>query len=154
MDDSDYNEAFLEVAFQQAREALESGEVPIGCCFVMEDQVVAVGRNEVNLTKVNIWSCFYSWKFESLFKNATRHAEMVAIDRFLMNHDKEKLSECTVYVNVEPCIMCARWETDQSQLSIVSQWPITDQYWPIRTQHHNNIDQSPISICFQCSETV
>ena len=52
--DSDYNEAFLEIAFQQAREALESGEVPIGCCFVMEDQVVAVGRNEVNLTKVNI----------------------------------------------------------------------------------------------------
>ena len=59
-----YQEQFMSIAFQQSEEALRSGEVPIGCCFVSEDGlVIATGRNEVNLTK-----------------NATRHAEMVAID--------------------------------------------------------------------------
>ena len=59
-----YKEQFMSVAFQQSEEALRSGEVPIGCCFVSEaGLVIATGRNEVNLTK-----------------NATRHAEMVAID--------------------------------------------------------------------------
>ena len=59
-----YKEQFMSVAFQQSEMALRSGEVPIGCCFVSEDGlVIATGRNEVNLTK-----------------NATRHAEMVAID--------------------------------------------------------------------------
>ena len=59
-----YKERFMSIAFQQSEEALNSGEVPIGCCFVSEEGlVIATARNEVNLTK-----------------NATRHAEMVAID--------------------------------------------------------------------------
>ena len=52
-EESEYNEEFMEMAFQQAKEALEVGEVPIGCCFVDEDsgKVMAKARNEVNLTK-------------------------------------------------------------------------------------------------------
>ena len=50
--DSDYNDKYMDIAFAQAREALEAGEVPIGCCFVnSEGHVIARGRNEVNLTK-------------------------------------------------------------------------------------------------------
>ena len=50
--DSDYDDKYMEIAFEQAREALEAGEVPIGCCFVNSDgEVIARGRNEVNLTK-------------------------------------------------------------------------------------------------------
>uniref|UniRef100_A0A8B9Q5T5 CMP/dCMP-type deaminase domain-containing protein n=1 Tax=Apteryx owenii TaxID=8824 RepID=A0A8B9Q5T5_APTOW len=78
------------------REALEHGEVPVGCLLVCDNEVLGKGRNEVNETK-----------------NATRHAEMVAIDRVLewcqqSNKVYEEVFPKTVlYVTVEPCIMCA-----------------------------------------------
>ena len=70
-----YKEQFMSLAFQQSEEALRSGEVPIGCCFVSEGGGIATGRNEVNLTK-----------------NATRHAEMVAIDA-VIDSGKQHLLE-------------------------------------------------------------
>ena len=86
-----YKEQFMSVAFQQSEEALTVGEVPIGCCFVSEEgDVVATGRNEVNLTK-----------------NATRHAEMVAIDAVIASNNQHLFERMSLYVNVEPCIMCA-----------------------------------------------
>ena len=48
---SDYNDEHMEAAFAEGRAALEAGEVPIGCCFVLDSEIVARGRNEVNLTK-------------------------------------------------------------------------------------------------------
>nr|XP_061807006.1 tRNA-specific adenosine deaminase 2-like [Nerophis lumbriciformis] len=86
----------MDSAFAMAKEALEKGEVPVGCLMVHQDQVVGKGRNQVNRTK-----------------NATRHAEMVALDRLLDwcrrgNRDVRSVCERTVlYVTVEPCIMCA-----------------------------------------------
>ncbi|KAM6965527.1 tRNA-specific adenosine deaminase 2 [Aplochiton taeniatus] len=83
-------------AFDMAREAMQRGEVPVGCLMVYNNEVLGQGRNEVNETK-----------------NATRHAEMVATDQVLewcrrSNQDPMKVCERTVlYVTVEPCIMCA-----------------------------------------------
>ncbi|NXD16183.1 ADAT2 deaminase, partial [Nothocercus nigrocapillus] len=80
----------------QAREALEHGEVPVGCLLVCDGEVLGQGRNEVNETK-----------------NATRHAEMVAIDRVLewceQNNKayQEVFPKIVLYVTVEPCVMCA-----------------------------------------------
>uniref|UniRef100_A0A8C4V145 tRNA-specific adenosine deaminase 2 n=1 Tax=Falco tinnunculus TaxID=100819 RepID=A0A8C4V145_FALTI len=80
----------------QAKEALENGEVPVGCLLVHNGEVIGRGRNEVNETK-----------------NATRHAEMVAIDQVLdwckqRNRDyNEVFAHSILYVTVEPCIMCA-----------------------------------------------
>ncbi|KAF2974454.1 hypothetical protein EK904_010014 [Melospiza melodia maxima] len=58
--------AWMDQALDVAKEALEKGEVPVGCLLVYNGEVIGRGRNEVNETK-----------------NATRHAEMVAIDRVL-----------------------------------------------------------------------
>merc|ERR1712226_1718017 len=86
----------MEAAFQLAREALGVGEVPVGCVLVEDGVVVARGRNTVNETK-----------------NATRHAEINAIDMVeeLAKARKQESSDIypriSVYVNVEPCIMCA-----------------------------------------------
>ncbi|NWY38291.1 ADAT2 deaminase, partial [Sylvia atricapilla] len=80
----------------QAKEALEKGEVPVGCLLVYEGEVIGRGRNEVNETK-----------------NATRHAEMVAIDQVLdwcKQHKRdyrEVFPQLVLYVTLEPCIMCA-----------------------------------------------
>ncbi|XP_005043946.1 PREDICTED: tRNA-specific adenosine deaminase 2 [Ficedula albicollis] len=79
-----------------AREALEKGEVPVGCLLVYDGEVIGRGRNEVNETP-----------------QATRHAEMVAIDRVLdwcKQHERdyrEVFPQLVLYVTVEPCIMCA-----------------------------------------------
>nr|KAF6340868.1 adenosine deaminase tRNA specific 2 [Myotis myotis] len=87
---------WMEEAMQMAKEALENIEVPVGCLMVYNNEVVGKGRNEVNQTK-----------------NATRHAEMVAIDQALAwcrgsGRSPAAVFERTVlYVTVEPCIMCA-----------------------------------------------
>ncbi|KAM8832292.1 tRNA-specific adenosine deaminase 2 [Spinachia spinachia] len=89
-------EKWMSCAFDMAKDALQNGEVPVGCLMVHGDQVVGKGRNEVNETK-----------------NATRHAEMVALDQLLDwcrrgNLEVSAVCERTVlYVTVEPCVMCA-----------------------------------------------
>ncbi|XP_053447670.1 tRNA-specific adenosine deaminase 2 isoform X1 [Nycticebus coucang] len=89
-------EKWMEAAMHMAKEALENTEVPVGCLMVYNNEVVGKGRNEVNQTK-----------------NATRHAEMVAIDQVLdwcrqRGRSPPDVFEHTVlYVTVEPCIMCA-----------------------------------------------
>ncbi|MEE6475538.1 hypothetical protein FKM82_010791 [Ascaphus truei] len=89
-------QSWMHKAFQMAQDALDNGEVPVGCLMVHNNQIVGKGRNEVNETK-----------------NATRHAEMVAIDQVLdwcqeTGKTSTAVFEDTVlYVTVEPCIMCA-----------------------------------------------
>ena len=90
------HQLWMEKAMKYAQEALSNGEVPVGCIFVYKKQELATGANRVNETK-----------------NATSHAEMVAIQKVMRwcaerNCDyKEVFREMTLYVTVEPCIMCA-----------------------------------------------
>ncbi|KAF9591903.1 hypothetical protein IFM89_009511 [Coptis chinensis] len=104
-EDSAVTLVFMEFAMQQAKLALDSQEVPIGCVFVEDEKVIASGRNRTTETR-----------------NATRHAEMEAIDGLLKNWQESELSaieiegkfsRCDLYVTCEPCIMCA------SALSII-----------------------------------
>lgn len=90
-----------ETCFVLAQEALDAREVPVGCVMTYESttgqlRATFKGRNEVNEAK-----------------DATRHAEMVCIDQlvdFMKSHNLplDDWSGVTVYVTVEPCIMCAR----------------------------------------------
>ena len=89
-------EKWLNCAFDMAQQALEAGEVPVGCVVVRKGEIIARGCNEVNKTL-----------------NATRHAEMVAVDQ-LMDYCTSKSEALTnichdsvLYVTVEPCVMCA-----------------------------------------------
>ncbi|XP_018570975.1 tRNA-specific adenosine deaminase 2 [Anoplophora glabripennis] len=99
---------FMEKAFFYARQALESQEVPVGCIFVFNREIVALGRNTVNETH-----------------NATRHAEMNCIDQVqdyckLNNLDLHPVfSEICVYVTVEPCIMCSAALYDLKVKSVI-----------------------------------
>ena len=87
---------WMDLALGYAREALEAGEVPVGCVLVYKGEELVRGGNRVNKTK-----------------NATAHAEIVAIQRVMAwasGRDLdpwEVLRETTLYVTVEPCIMCA-----------------------------------------------
>ncbi|CAH1110374.1 unnamed protein product [Psylliodes chrysocephalus] len=91
------NECFyMDKAFFYAKEALTNQEVPVGCVFIYSNQIIALGRNTVNETR-----------------NATRHAEINCIDQvenYCNDNNLNTLvvfSEISVYVTVEPCIMCA-----------------------------------------------
>lgn len=88
----EYSDDLLQEAFKEAELALEKGEVPVGAVFFDIDQnkIIARGCNSVNATK-----------------NATRHAEINCIDQVLLQNQRSQWEKIAVYVNVEPCIMCA-----------------------------------------------
>lgn len=107
------------ISLFQAEEALAAGEVPVGCVFVRDEQIIAKARNRTNELR-NASIPFRILRFllvlrrDGVFnKQATRHAELEAIDEIFA--DKRltpemrayPLSETTLYVTVEPCIMCA-----------------------------------------------
>ena len=92
-------EKWMREALKLAKAGLSLGEVPVGCVVVKEDtELLASAHNEVSRTK-----------------DPTRHAELVAIDRLRASLTcpdenaglKELLRTCTLYVTLEPCIMCS-----------------------------------------------
>lgn len=80
---------FMKKAFNLALRAYEEGEVPIGAVIVREGSVIGEGYNQTEL-----------------LKDATAHAEMIAITSAESAKENWRLNDCTMYVTVEPCMMC------------------------------------------------
>ena len=81
---------FMDAALELAREAAAEGEVPVGCVIVRGDEIVGRGRNR-----------------REKDKSALAHAEIEAIREACRNLGGWRLWECTLYVTLEPCPMCA-----------------------------------------------
>ena len=90
MDDTNLHERYMRLALDEARQALAEGEVPIGAVMVCQNRVVARAHN---LTET--------------LTDPTAHAEMQAITMATDYLGGKYLSDCTLYVTVEPCPMCA-----------------------------------------------
>ena len=84
------HEYFMKIALQEAEAAKDLNEVPIGCVIVMNDRVIARGHN---LTEQ--------------LNDVTAHAEMQAITSAANFLGGKYLKACTMYVTLEPCVMCA-----------------------------------------------
>ncbi len=84
------DEKFMRLAIKEAKRAYEIGEVPIGCVIVHEGKVIARGYN----------------KREKL-NSGLAHAEIIAIQKASKKLNSWRLEDCTLYVTVEPCIMCS-----------------------------------------------
>lgn len=80
----------MRVALEQARAAEALGEVPVGAVIVRDDRAVSLGHN---LTHTR--------------QDPTAHAEMVAVRRAARELGHWRLLDCTLYVTLEPCAMCA-----------------------------------------------
>ncbi|MPW27107.1 hypothetical protein GC105_15095 [Alkalibaculum sp. M08DMB] len=80
---------YMEVALELARYGKEIGEVPVGALVVKEGVIIAKAHNEVEITN-----------------NPVAHAEMLAIQRAAIYLKNWRLHDCTLYVTLEPCIMC------------------------------------------------
>lgn len=86
-----YSEAyFMRQALEEARLAFEEGEIPIGAVVVCRGQIIARAHNEVER-----------------LKDPTAHAELLAITAATEYMGGKFLSDCQLYVTVEPCVMCA-----------------------------------------------
>ena len=80
---------FMSLALTEARAAAEKGEVPVGAVIVKNGEVIASAHNETE--KKN---------------NPLCHAEFMAVQKALENLGTKNLSDCTLYVTLEPCPMC------------------------------------------------
>ena len=83
-------EYFMKMAYREAEKALEKDEIPVGAVVVMNQMVIGRGHN---LTQT--------------LQDVTAHAEMQAITAATNHIGAKYLNDCTLYVTLEPCVMCA-----------------------------------------------
>ncbi len=76
-------------ALHQAQRAFDRREVPVGAVIVKDGKVISRGFNRKEYGKVSLW-----------------HAEISAIEKACKKLDRWRLNDCTIYVTLEPCIMC------------------------------------------------
>ena len=84
------DEKYMKEAIKQAKKAYALGEVPIGCVIVYQDKIIGRGYNRRNTDK-----------------NTLAHAELTAINKASKKMGDWRLEDCTLYVTLEPCQMCA-----------------------------------------------
>jgi len=81
---------FMLEALKEARKALDAGEVPVGAVIVCQNKIIARTHNQTEL-----------------LTDSTAHAEMLAVTAAAHHLGSKYLSECTLFVTLEPCVMCA-----------------------------------------------
>jgi tRNA(adenine34) deaminase len=84
------DEYFMRMAFNEAKKAADLGEVPVGAVVVANNLVIAKAHNQVQL-----------------LEDVTAHAEILAITSASSYLGAKYLPDCTMYITLEPCIMCA-----------------------------------------------
>ena len=84
------DEKYMKAAIREAQKAWALGEVPIGCVIVHEDRIIGRGYNR-----------------RMVDKNVLAHAEITAIRKACRKIGDWRLEDCTMYVTLEPCPMCA-----------------------------------------------
>lgn len=84
------HQKFMLQAFKLAEEAYDEGEIPVGAVIVKENRIIGKGYNQTEM-----------------LKDATAHAEILAISAACSTIESKYLNDCTLYVTLEPCPMCA-----------------------------------------------
>ncbi len=83
-------EHWMELALSEAEKCLKTGDIPVGCVIVCGGEVIAAGHN-----------C------REAARNVLGHAEIMALDAACRRLGRWRLSDCELYVTLEPCPMCA-----------------------------------------------
>jgi tRNA(adenine34) deaminase len=84
------HEIYMQRALDEAEQALAEDEVPVGAVIVHQERVIAAAHNQ-----------------RELLRDPTAHAEMIAITQAAEARQSWRLDDCTLYVTLEPCPMCA-----------------------------------------------
>lgn len=80
---------YMLIALKEAEKAFNKGDVPIGAVIVENGKIISKGHNQKEVKKI-----------------ATKHAEIVAIEKACKKKKSWYLNDCTIYITLEPCIMC------------------------------------------------
>jgi len=84
------NEYYMNVAIKEAKKAYKYEEVPVGAVIVKDNKIITKAYNKKEKTK-----------------NVTKHAEIIAISKACKKLKNWRLEDCTIYVTMEPCMMCS-----------------------------------------------
>lgn len=84
------DEHYMKLALQEAQKAFDQGEVPVGAVLVLKDQILAKAHNQVELL------C-----------DSTAHSEIIVLTSAYQYLGSKYVPEATLYVTLEPCLMCA-----------------------------------------------
>ena len=84
------DEYFMSEALKEAKKAQEADEIPVGAIVVSEKRIIARAHNQTQI-----------------LQDVTAHAEMLALTAAANSLGGKYLDECTLYVTLEPCVMCA-----------------------------------------------
>src|SRR5690606_1640383 len=84
------DEYFMKAAYAEALKAEEEGEIPIGAVVVLDEKIIAKGHNQVER-----------------LKDSTAHAEIIALTAAYAELNSKYLPSATLYVTLEPCLMCS-----------------------------------------------
>lgn len=87
---NEFDEFYMKEALIEASKAYEILEVPVGCVIVKNNEIIARAHNQRNIGG-----------------HVFLHAEMIAIDEACQRLNDWRLEECTLYVTLEPCVMCS-----------------------------------------------
>lgn len=87
---TDLDERFMQVALDEAKAAAEAGDVPVGAVVVRRGSIIGRGHNQ-----------------REALADPTAHAEVIAISAAAAHVGHWRLLDCTLYVTLEPCVMCA-----------------------------------------------
>lgn len=90
IDDSISDQRYMTLALNEARKAYDAGEIPVGAVVVCAGKVIGTGHN-----------------MTEMLTDVTAHAEIIAITAAENHLGGKYLKDCTLYVTVEPCVMCA-----------------------------------------------
>ncbi len=85
-----YDEKYMQIAIEQAEIARANGDVPIGAVIVYQNQIIGKAYNQ-----------------REQLKDPTAHAEIIALTQAAAFLESWRLNDCTIYVTLEPCPMCA-----------------------------------------------
>ena len=114
---------YMEIALKQAYKALKHNEVPVGAVIVKDDKVIAKAYNK-----------------REKAHDVTKHAEMIVISQACKKLKNWRLEGCTLYVTMEPCMMCCG-AIEQSRISKIVYGTRNENFGNIDKINNKNISQ-------------
>ena len=118
---------YMNLAIKEAKKALKHNEVPVGAVVVKDNKIIAKAYNKREKTN-----------------DVTKHAEIIAISKACKKLKNWRLEDCTIYITMEPCMMCCG-AIEQSRISKI--------VYGAKNENYGNIDKISIkNISQMCEE--
>ena len=118
---------YMNIAINEAKKAFKYNEVPVGTVIVKDNKIIAKAYNKKEKTN-----------------DVTKHAEIIAISKACKKTKNWRLDGCTIYVTMEPCMMCCG-AIEQSRISRI--------VYGTKNENYGNIDKINIKNISQLCET-